>query len=65
MNKTEIKKILKCCIKDEWIVFNDPSDKDYFLKMTDLEEMLDQMEITEFKQGRNYYEDMREEYESL
>lgn len=67
MTIKEIKAVLKDLIKDEWVVFEDASDKKYFLdliKTEDLETVFSELEVSNFT-NKNLVEDIREEYESL
>ena len=65
MNKTSIKKQLKEAIRDGWIQFVDPTDKKYFLSINDLDELFDQLSVTELIQGGDLIQDLEEEYNSL
>ena len=64
MTKTEIKTILKSAIKNEWVKFKNPSDKDYILSLNDLEEIFDQLSVCEIINGQEFIDDLSDEFEN-
>lgn len=64
MTKTEIKTTLKSAIKNEWVKFKNPSDKDYILSLNDLEEIFDQLSVCEIINGQEFIDDLSDEFEN-
>ena len=64
MTKTELKTTLKSAIKNEWVKFKNPSDKDYILSLNDLEEIFDQLSVCEIINGQEFIDDLSDEFEN-